>query len=152
MVLATGTQIPDFKLQDEHGKWLTRAGLKGMRYILFYFSEADTDVCTAQACNFGDNYDYWKKQGYEVYSISPDTPEALKKFKAKYKFKYHLLSDPDYSFMKKCKAWGDKLWFGKTVTGLHRNIYAIDESGKIIAAVERALSKKSTQQLQNALG
>lgn len=63
--------------------------------------------------------------------VSPDTPEALQKFIAKFKLPYPLLSDPDKKVMAKYGAWGEKQMYGKTVTGVIRSTVWVGPDGKV---------------------
>ena len=66
-----------------------------------------------------------------VLGISPDTPQAQKKFKDKYDLPYTLLADPD---KKVCNAYGvikEKNMYGKKVMGIERTTFLIDAQGRI---------------------
>ena len=69
-----------------------------------------------------------------VIGISPDKPEAQKKFAEKNGLGFPLLSDTDRKVAKTYGAWGQKTMYGKKVEGMIRSSFLIDESGKIMAA------------------
>jgi peroxiredoxin Q/BCP len=50
-----------------------------------------TPGCTAEACNLNENYEYLKKQGFQVLGVSADSVVKQKKFHEKYNFAYDLL-------------------------------------------------------------
>lgn len=66
-----------------------------------------------------------------VIGISPDPPEALKKFRDKHELPFVLLSDPDHEVAKAYGAWGEKKAFGKTHEGVIRSHFAVEEEGGI---------------------
>lgn len=67
-----------------------------------------------------------------VIGVSPDPPNALKKFRAKYNLTFVLLSDPDHQVLERYSVWQRKKMYGKTYFGVVRSHYVIDEAGKII--------------------
>ena len=65
--------------------------------------------------------------------ISPDSPEKLAKFRAKYDLEFVLLSDPEHKAAEAYGAWGKKAMYGKAFEGILRSHAAIDEEGRIVA-------------------
>ena len=66
--------------------------------------------------------------------ISPDKPEKLAKFRDAQSLTFPLLSDPDKKVL---TAWGlrrEKKMYGKTVQGVIRSTFLVDEKGKIEVA------------------
>ena len=49
--------------------------------------------------------------------VSPDEPEALKKFAGKYDLDFTLLADPDHAVAEAYGAWGEKSMYGKKYMG-----------------------------------
>ena len=56
---------------------------------------------------------------------------AHQKFIAKYGLPFTLLSDPDRAVMEAYGAFGEKTMYGKTVTGVLRSTFVLDEEGTI---------------------
>ena len=69
-----------------------------------------------------------------VIGISPDKPEAQKKFADKNSLGFPLLSDVEHKVAKSYCTWGQKTMYGKKVEGIIRSSFLIDETGKMIAA------------------
>lgn len=63
--------------------------------VIFLVPKADTPGCTQQACGFRDNWDEFGKNGYDVYCLSADKPQAQDKWSTKKELQYTLLSDPE---------------------------------------------------------
>ena len=68
-----------------------------------------------------------------VLGVARDTIASHEKFKAKYDLPFELLSDPDAKVGKAYGAFGQKLMYGKPVTGTIRSTYLIDERGRLAA-------------------
>jgi peroxiredoxin Q/BCP len=86
-----------------------------------------------------------------VLGISPDAPEALKKFAKNQKLKFTLLSDPDHKVAEKYGAWGEKSMYGKKYMGMLRNTYIVGPSGKIAAVFPKVQPKKHDKLVLKAL-
>ena len=151
--MALGTQLkagdpaPDFTALDQNGKNVSLKDLKGKKFILYFYPEDDTSVCTVQACNMSDGLDQLRALGYEVYGVSPDPVEKHQAFIAKYQLKQNLLADPEYQIMLAYGVYGEKLMYGKTVIGVHRTTFVIDEAGVITTVVTGVRSKIATDQI-----
>jgi thioredoxin-dependent peroxiredoxin len=69
-----------------------------------------------------------------VVGVSPDKPAAQKKFAENNNLTFPLLSDPDHKVAESYGAWGEKMMYGKSVQGIIRSSFLIDEKGRIMAA------------------
>ena len=129
--LEAGQPAPDFTLSDQDGAPVTLSGLRGRKVILYFYPEADTPACTTEACDFRDNLATLGSAGYTVYGVSRDDLPKLQKFAAGNGLSYPLLSDPDRRVHELYGVWGEKSLYGKTVTGVIRSTFVIDEEGII---------------------
>ena len=129
--LAAGQPAPDFTLPDQDGTPVTLSGLRGRKVILYFYPEADTPGCTTEACDFRDNLATLGSAGYTVYGVSRDDLPKLQKFAAGHGLSYPLLSDPDRRVHELYGVWGEKSLYGKTVVGVIRSTFVIDEEGVI---------------------
>ena len=66
-----------------------------------------------------------------VVGISPDTPQAQKKFKEKYDLPFTLLSDPDKKVAQAFDVIKEKNMYGKKVLGIERSTFVIDQDGAL---------------------
>jgi thioredoxin-dependent peroxiredoxin len=129
--LAPGDRAPDFTLSDDAGGTVHLADLKGQRVIAYFYPAAMTPGCTTQACDFTAAMTDFTSAGYRVLGISPDKPEKLAKFRAEGALNFTLLSDPTKETMTAYGAFGEKQLYGKTVVGVIRSTFVIDEDGVI---------------------
>lgn len=131
MRLETGDKAPAFALLDDTGKTVKLSDFRGQRVLLYAYPAAMTPGCTKQACDFRDNLKAFSKQDLVIIGISPDKPEKLAKFREHDALTFTLLSDPDKSVLSSYGAFGEKMMYGKTVTGVIRSTFVIDAKGKI---------------------
>jgi peroxiredoxin Q/BCP len=132
--LVIGDTAPAFTLQDADGTPVSLADHRGRKVIVYFYPAALTPGCTKQACDFTDNLGVLAAAGYDVLGISPDKPEKLAKFREQESLKVTLLADPDKSVLTAYGAFGEKTMYGKTVTGVIRSTFVVDESGDIAQA------------------
>ena len=75
-----------------------------------------------------------QRAGLDVIGISPDKPAKLAKFRDDEGLTFPLLSDPDREVLTAWGAFGEKTMYGKTVQGVIRSTFVVDEKGKIEVA------------------
>jgi peroxiredoxin Q/BCP len=131
MRLEPGDKAPAFALLDDAGKTVKLSDFKGTSVLLYVYPAAMTPGCTKQACDFRDNLKAFAKHDLAIIGISPDKPEKLAKFREHDGLTFTLLSDPDKSVLVSYGAFGEKMMYGKTVTGVIRSTFVIDPKGKI---------------------
>jgi peroxiredoxin Q/BCP len=129
--LQAGDTAPAFTLPDADGKPVSLADHLGRKVVVYFYPAALTPGCTKQACDFTDNLDLLAGAGYDVIGISPDKPEKLGKFREKEHLKVTLVADPEKEVLKAYGAFGEKTMYGKTVTGVIRSTFIVDEAGKV---------------------
>jgi peroxiredoxin Q/BCP len=132
--LAPGDKAPAFSLPDADGNTVSLADYKGRKVIVYFYPAASTPGCTKEACDFRDNLRDLNDAGLDVVGISPDKPVKLAKFRDEQKLTFPLLSDPDRKVLTAWGAYGEKTMYGKTVQGVIRSTFVVDEKGKIAAA------------------
>ena len=132
--LEVGDKAPAFKLSDADGNTVSLADYRGRKLIVYFYPAASTPGCTKEACDFRDNLRELNKAGLDVVGISPDKPAKLAKFRDAEGLTFPLLSDPDRTVLEKWGAYGEKKMYGKTVVGVIRSTFVVDEKGKIAVA------------------
>lgn len=132
--LEAGDKAPAFSLPDADGNTVKLADFKGRKVIVYFYPAALTPGCTKEACDFRDSLAQLNGAGIAVVGISPDKPEKLAKFRDAEKLTFPLLSDPDRRVLSAWGAFGEKKMYGKTVQGVIRSTFLIDEKGKVALA------------------
>jgi thioredoxin-dependent peroxiredoxin len=132
--LAAGDKAPSFSLSDADGNTVKLADFKGRKVIVYFYPAASTPGCTKQACDFRDSLAELNGAGLDVVGISPDKPEKLTKFRDAEGLTFPLLSDPDKKVLSAWGAFGEKKLYGKTIQGVIRSTFVVDEKGDIEVA------------------
>jgi thioredoxin-dependent peroxiredoxin len=131
MPLEVGRKAPAFTLTDADGRTVKLADFAGRDLVLYFYPKDDTPGCTKEACGFRDAWKELGKLGVAVAGVSADDAASHTKFAAKYKLPFTLLSDPERKAMAAYGAWGEKLLYGKKVTGVIRSTVWIGKDGKV---------------------
>ena len=134
MRLDIGTTAPAFTLPTDTGVQVSLSDFSGERVVLYFYPAALTPGCTKQACDFRDNLAQFAAHGLTVIGISPDKAVKLTKFREQEALPFTLLSDPYHSVMEQYGAWGQKMLYGKQVTGVIRSTFVIAPDGTIEVA------------------
>ncbi|MCH6231297.1 thioredoxin-dependent thiol peroxidase [Microbacterium sp. CFH 31415] len=129
--LEPGSPAPDFTLVDQDDRSVSLGSLRGRGVVLFFYPEAMTPGCTTEACDFRDSLAPLQAAGYAVLGISRDAPEKLRRFRERDSLTFDLLSDPDHAVHEAYGAWGEKLNYGKKITGVLRSTFIIGADGRI---------------------
>ncbi len=132
--LAVGDEAPAFSLPDADGKTVNLGDYKGRKVIVYFYPAASTPGCTKQACDFRDNLGQLNEAGLDVIGISPDKPEKLAKFRDAERLTFPLLGDPERKVLTDWGTFGEKTMYGKTVQGVIRSTFVVDENGTIEVA------------------
>jgi thioredoxin-dependent peroxiredoxin len=125
------SQKVEFSLPNQDGETISSSDLAGKKYIMFFYPRAMTPGCTKESCDFRDSYSEFTDAGYEVIGVSPDPPSRNRKFKEKEGLTFDLLSDEDLLLAEALGAWGEKTLYGKTMEGLIRSTFVVDEQGEL---------------------
>lgn len=149
--LKVGDKAPDITANDHNGKPFSLKALKGKTVILYFYPKDDTPGCTAEACNFRDNYAALKKKGFEVVGVSVDDEKKHQKFITKYELPFTLIADTDKKVVEDYGVWGLKKFMGREYMGTNRVTFIIDEKGTITHIFDKVDTKNSTQQVLDAL-
>jgi len=138
--LKEGQKAPPIDSVDQSGKRVRLSDFSGRKVILYFYPKDNTPGCTAEACNLRDNYKDLINKGFAVIGVSPDTEKSHKGFAEKFSLPFPLLADPEKKILTAYGAWGEKKMYGKTVTGVLRSTFIIDEKG----IIEKIISKVDT--------
>jgi len=129
--LVAGDPAPPFTLLDHDEHEVSLADFTGRKVVVYFYPADDTPGCTKEACQFNDNLAAFDGAGVPVLGVSPDGAASHGRFRVKYGLGFALLTDSDHAVMSAYGAWGEKSLYGKTVTGVIRSTFLIDEEGKV---------------------
>ncbi|MGH3365963.1 MAG: thioredoxin-dependent thiol peroxidase [Nocardioidaceae bacterium] len=150
--LEPGDTAPGFSLADDTGQTVSLSDFAGRRVVVYFYPAAMTPGCTKQACDFSDSLDSLQAAGVSVVGISPDSPDKLAKFRANDSLTIPLLSDADRSVMTAYGAYGEKQMYGKTVRGVIRSTFVVDQDGKVERAMYNVRATGHVAKLRRELG
>ena len=150
--LVAGDAAPDFTLPDAQGRAHTLHDLLGRKVVLYVYPAASTPGCTTQAGDFRDNLQVFVDAGYVVLGLSPDQPAKLVAFRDAEGLTFPLLSDPAKGVLTAYGAYGEKQLYGKTVTGVIRSTFVVDEAGLLTSASYAVKAKGHVAKLIRDLG
>lgn len=140
-MLTEGTKAPKIKGVD----------FKGKTTVLYFYPKDDTPGCTANACDFRDNYAALTQKGFTIIGVSPQDEKSHTKFKEKYDLPFELIPDTDKAIAQAYMVWGKKKFMGKEYDGILRTTFVIDSKGIIIKIISKVDTKNATKQLLSAL-
>jgi peroxiredoxin Q/BCP len=150
-VLDEGAQAPDFTLPDRNGDPVRLSDFEGQTVVLYFYPRADTPGCTTQACGVRDRSGEYAAAGAKVIGVSPDEPEAIKKFDDKHGLGFTLLGDVDHAVGEAYGAWGEKSMYGKKYMGMLRSTFIVGPDGKIARVFPKVQPKKHDDLVLKAL-
>jgi thioredoxin-dependent peroxiredoxin len=145
-----GSMAPDFKVKNTDGETVRLKDLRGRKVVLYFYPKDDTPGCTKEACSFRDAFSDFKKRGIEVLGVSTDSEASHKKFTAKYKLPFTLLTDTDHAIADAYGVYGEKKFMGRTYMGVKRMTFLIDEKGKVKKVFEKVKPDEHAQEVLDA--
>ena len=145
-MLETGTQAPDFSVNDHNGNKVSLQDFKGKKVVLWFYPKADTPGCTLEGQGFRDDFQLFQDKNVAVLGVSLDNEADNKAFATKYSFSFPLLCDVNREIAMAYHAVkdpGDK--YASRIT------YVIDEAGKILESIEKVDTKTHSVELCSRL-
>ena len=136
-MLTEGTKAPKIKGMD----------FKDKTTVIYFYPKDDTPGCTANACDFRDNYASLTKKGFTIIGVSPQDEKSHNKFKAKYDLPFELIPDTDKTIAQAYEVWGKKKFMGKEYEGILRTTFVINAKGVIEKIIDKVDTKNATKQL-----
>ena len=144
-----GDKAPDFLGTDQNGNKLCLQDYKGKKLVLYFYPKDNTSGCTAEACSLRDSYGDFRKLGYEIVGVSPDSEKSHIGFIAKNSLPFALVADADKTIATAFGVWGEKKMYGRTYMGIIRTTFVIDENGVVEDIIEKVDTKNHARQLLN---
>ena len=128
-MIIEGKKAPAVNLEDQDGKKVSLNDFKGKNVVLYFYPKDNTSGCTAEACNFRDDFPDFKKLKAVILGVSPDSVQSHKKFAVKFGLPFQLLSDEKKQVLEKYGVWKEKSMYGRKYMGVERSTFIIDKTG-----------------------
>ena len=145
---AVGDKAPDFKLQDQTGKWHSLETFKGQWLVVYFYPKDFTAGCTTEVCTFRDDIAKLKKAGATVLGISLDDVKSHAEFAEKYHVPFSLLSDAD---SKMATDYGVLTTSKSGMKYARRETFLVDPAGKIVKVYKDVDPEKNSGQVLSDL-
>jgi thioredoxin-dependent peroxiredoxin len=130
MTVVVGKIVPDFKAASTGGDFSLKA-LRGKTVVLYFYPKDNTPGCTTEGSDFARSHAKFVKAGAVVAGISRDSLKSHEGFKAKMKFPFELISDPEEALCNQFGVIKMKNMYGRQVRGIERSTFVIDAAGKL---------------------
>ncbi|MBW6410184.1 peroxiredoxin [Clostridium weizhouense] len=146
-----GDLAPDFELQGSDGKSHKLSNYRGKKVILYFYPKDNTPGCTAEACDFKNNYTTIQDKNSIVIGISKDKLSSHDKFINKFNLPFLLLSDEEKIVCSLYDVLKEKTMFGKKVIGIERSTFLINEDGLIVKEFRKVKVKGHIDDILSSL-
>ena len=129
MAIKIGKKAPDFTLPSTSGKdFKLSKDFFGKSCVIYFYPKDFTGGCTAQACEFRDEFETFRELNIPIVGISRDDMPTHIRFKKAYQLPFELLSDKDG---KVCKAYDALV----PILGLPKRITYLLDEGHVVKDV-----------------
>lgn len=142
-----GDKFPDLLGLDAEGNEIKLSDYPGMRFVIYFYPKDSTPGCTAEACNFRDNYDIFEQMGYQVIGVSRDSEASHRRFAEKNSLPFPLVSDTDGKLCMLAGVWQEKKMAGRKYWGIVRTTFVVDVDGVVTDVIEKVKTKEASEQL-----
>ena len=122
--------VADFRA-DSTGGEVRLKDLRGKHVVLYFYPKDATPGCTQEGQDFRDLHAKFKRQNTIIFGVSRDSLSSHEKFRAKQKFPFDLISDPDEALCRKFDVIQEKSLYGRKFMGVERSTFLIDADGKL---------------------
>ena len=123
--------VADFKADATSDQEIRLKSLRGKNVVIYFYPKDATPGCTTEGQDFRDLYPRFKRANTIVFGVSKDSLASHEKFKAKQKFPFELISDPDEKLCKAFDVIKEKNMYGRKFMGIERSTFLIDAEGKL---------------------
>jgi peroxiredoxin Q/BCP len=125
--------VADFSAEATGGKKTRLKDLRGRNVVLYFYPKDSTPGCTQEGQDFRDLYSKFQKRDTIIFGVSRDSLASHEKFKAKQRFPFELLSDPNETLCRKFDVIKEKSLYGRKFMCVERSTFLIDKAGKLRA-------------------
>ena len=130
MTLRIGDKAPDFSLYSSDKQLIQLHDYKGKNVVLLFFPLAFTSTCTKELCSTRDDMAVYNQMDAEVFGISIDTPQSLKRYKEDLQLNFTLLSDFNKEVIRSYDVIYEEYSLGMRGVG-KRAVFVLDAEGMV---------------------
>ena len=123
-----GSQAPDFRLQDQNGKWHKLSDQRGKWVVLYFYPKDNTPGCTTQACEFRDNIFAFRDAGAVILGVSVDDVKSHEEFAREHSLPFTILADSTRAV---AKSYGVLYKAMGVMEVARRDTFIIDPQGRV---------------------
>lgn len=142
--------VADFTADATGDKRIRLKDLRGQNVVLYFYPKDSTPGCTLEGQDFRDLHAKFRRQKTAIFGVSRDSIASHEKFKAKQKFPFDLLSDPDEKLCGKFDVIQEKNMYGRKVMGIERSTFLIGADGKLKREWRKVKVKGHAEEVLNA--
>ena len=146
-----GKKIPSFSTILDDGSELKSKDFNGKYIVIYFYPKDSTPGCTKEGEDFRDLHKEFIKRNAQIYGVSRDSIASHQKFKAKYKFPFHLISDEDESLCKLIDVIKEKNMYGRKYMGIERSTFLINDKGRLLSEWRKVKVKGHAQEVLDTL-
>ena len=146
-----GKKIPSFSTILDDGSVLKSKDFNGKYIVIYFYPKDSTPGCTKEGEDFRDLHKEFIKSNAQIYGVSRDSIASHQKFKAKYRFPFHLISDEDESLCKIFDVIKEKNMYGRKYMGIERSTFLINDKGQLLSEWRKVKVKGHAQEVLAAL-
>lgn len=126
---SVGMKVPDFSAVATSDTTVRLKDLKGHNVVIYFYPKDSTPGCTTEGQDFRDHHLKFRRRKTLVFGVSRDSLKSHQNFKAKQKFPFELISDPDEKLCQLFDVIQEKNMYGRKVIGIERSTFLIDDKG-----------------------
>jgi peroxiredoxin Q/BCP len=145
-----GSKVKAFKAASTDGGF-SLADAAGKAVVLFFYPKDMTSGCSAEARDFRDLHEKFRRAGALVIGVSRDSLKSHEKFREKESLPFHLLSDPEEKLCRQFDVIQEKSLYGRKYMGVERSTFLIDAQGVLRREWRKVKVNGHAQEVLDAL-
>ena len=146
-----GKKIPAFTSTLDDGSEIKSTDLIGKNIVIYFYPKDSTPGCTKEGEDFRDLYKKFTQSNAVIFGVSRDSVASHEKFKTKYNFPFHLISDESESLCKLFDVIKEKNMYGRKYMGIERSTFLINDEGILVEEWRKVKVKGHAQAVLDTL-
>jgi peroxiredoxin Q/BCP len=143
--------VADFSAATTGDATMRLKEFRGKNVVLYFYPKDSTPGCTQEGLDFAALHGKFRRNNTVIFGVSRDSLASHEKFKAKQKFPFDLISDPDEKVCRKFDVIHEKSLYGRKFMGVVRSTFLIGADGKLKAEWRKIKVKGHVDEVFEAL-